>query len=295
MNQVAQGEVIAACGRHYQVEFARQRILQCFPRAKRGLCACGDRVGVRLSGTGQGLIVSVAARSSLLYRSDGWHDKLIAANATQVIVVVATEPSFDDALVSRCLAAAEHQRLKALVVLNKIDLTARLAQARERLVPFRAAGYGIVEMCATADAGALRQRLDGEVGVLVGQSGMGKSTIINALIPDARARTREISAVLHAGKHTTTLTRLYRLAAGGAIIDSPGMQGFGLAHVPRSELASCFPEFRPHLGRCRFRDCRHDTEPGCAIRAAVMSRQIDAGRHAHYLAAARELEAAGRW
>ena len=295
MKRVAHGRIVAAYGRHYDVELTDHHVLHCFPRAKRSAYACGDVVGVELSGDDRGVIVSLETRSSLLYRSDAFRKKLIAANATQVIVVAATEPAFNEELVSRCLVAAEHQRLKPLVVLNKVDLTARLCGARQRLSAFGAAGYQVLELCAKTDIGPLRSLLEGQLSVLVGQSGMGKSTLVNALVPEARARTREISEVLDSGKHTTTLTRLYRIDERSAIIDSPGMQGFGLVHVPSDELANCFPEFRPRLGRCRFRDCRHDAEPDCRIRTAVMSNEINPMRHAHYLAFARELNTASQW
>ena len=136
----------------------------------------------------------------------------------------------------------------------------------------------MVELSAKQDAEALRPLLAGQTSVLVGQSGMGKSTLINTLLPEAKAATREISEALDSGKHTTTYTRLYRLDETSALIDSPGMQEFGLSHLTRAELEQGFVEFHPYLDKCRFRDCRHDREPDCALRAAVEAGKISPRR-----------------
>lgn len=288
-----EGTVTAAFGRHYEVTLADGRIFNGIPRGKKSLYACGDRVALGQPHGFDAPIVRHAPRSSLLYRSDQWKQKLIAANASQVIVVVATEPSFHPELVSRALVAATHDKLRCVIVLNKCDLTAGLAAARVELEPFSALGLPIVELSARLDASPLKPWLAGQVSVLVGQSGMGKSTLVNALVPDAAAATREISTALDSGKHTTTHTRLYRLPEDdGALIDSPGLQAFGLAHLARGEIELGFTEFLPHLGHCRFRDCRHEAEPDCAIKAAVAAGQIDARRLTHFLAIARETEAA---
>lgn len=265
-------------------------LLACFPRGKRSEFAVGDQVTVARQAEDQGVITACLPRRSLLFRSDAIRQKLIAANVTQVIVVVATSPGFSPDLVSRCLVAAESQQLRAIVVLNKCDLRESLDPARERLQPFTKLGVPIVEMSALQGAAPLRPFLDGQTSILIGQSGMGKSTLINSLIPDAKAATREISTALGSGKHTTTHAQYYELADSSALIDSPGLQEFGLHHLNRETLASAFVEFRPYLGHCRFRDCRHRREPDCAILEAVNNGQIDGGRIASFHRLSDELQ-----
>ncbi len=275
------GTVIAAFGRHYQIELADGRLASGFPKGKKSPYAVGDIVEL----TADGQITGHLPRKSLLYRSDAYRQKLIAANATQLLLVVATQPSFSDLLLSRALIAAEHEGLHPLIVLNKCDLAALLPAARELLAPFAALGYRVLELSAVQDAMPLMPLLAGEISVLVGQSGMGKSTLTNALVPDVAAATREISTALDSGKHTTTYARMYRLPQlpmDGMLIDCPGVQEFGLAHMTPQEIESGFVEFRPLMGACRFRDCRHLAEPDCAIKAAVAGGAIHPRRLAHY-------------
>ena len=273
-----QGRIVAAHGRQYQVEFADGSRLPCFPRGKKSEIAVGDYVEVARASADQGVIESTAPRRSLLYRSNEIRQKLIAANVDQLVVVVATEPAFSDELITRSLLAAEDQGIEILIVLNKCDLGDKLPAARERLQLFAGLGYRILELSARAHAEALRPELLGKTSVLVGQSGMGKSTLVNALIPEARAATREISQALDSGKHTTTHATLYHVDAQSQLIDSPGLQEFGLGHLDRNELAHAFREFRPFLGQCRFRDCRHEREPGCALTMAAERGEIDPRR-----------------
>ncbi|NSL57021.1 ribosome small subunit-dependent GTPase A [Uliginosibacterium aquaticum] len=277
------GTVIAAFGRQYAVRLADGSQLLCVPRAKKSEVACGDRVELAMASADQGVIEKISERASLFYRADQWKEKLIAANVSQVVVVVATEPGFSDELITRCLVAADAQDIPALIVLNKCDITAGLESARRQLETFVKAGHDVLELSAKGDVEALRARLAGHVSLLVGQSGMGKSTITNALIPEADARTREISAVLDSGKHTTTHARLYPLPGGGELIDSPGLQSFGLAHLTKNEIECGFLEIRALLGTCRFRDCSHIKEPDCAIRAARDGGQFNERRYATLL------------
>ena len=277
-----EGRVIAAHGRQYVVELADGTLLPCFPRGKKSEIACGDRVDIMRTSDDQGVVEAIQPRVSLLYRSNEIRQKLIAANVDKLVIVVATEPAFSDELVARALLAAESEEIAPLIVLNKCDLADKLPAARQRLATLAGLGYPILELSALNHAEDLRPWLAGKTSVLVGQSGMGKSTLVNALIPEANAATREISQALDSGKHTTTHATLYHLDGNSDLIDSPGLQEFGLGHLDRQEIEIAFREFRPYLGQCRFRDCRHDREPGCALRAAVEAGTIDPGRFASY-------------
>uniref|UniRef100_Q47BP7 Small ribosomal subunit biogenesis GTPase RsgA n=1 Tax=Dechloromonas aromatica (strain RCB) TaxID=159087 RepID=Q47BP7_DECAR len=277
-----EGRVIAAHGRQYVVELADGSLLPCFPRGKKSDIACGDRVDIKRTSDDQGVIEAIQPRTSLLYRSNEIRQKLIAANVDQIIIVVATEPAFSDELITRALVAAESEEIEPLIVLNKCDLLDKLPAARERLAPLVALGYRVLELSALDHAEDLRPYLADRTSVLVGQSGMGKSTLVNALIPEARAATREISQALDSGKHTTTHAELYHLDDNSHLVDSPGLQEFGLGHLDRQEIEIAFREFRDYLGKCRFRDCRHDREPDCALLAAIDAGKIDKTRFTTY-------------
>jgi ribosome biogenesis GTPase len=283
------GLVVAAHGKRFRVELSDGKVISCVTRGKKTGVACGDRVEVKLTAGDEGVIEKIAPRQSLLYRSDPFREKIIAANVTQIVIVVAAVPSFYEDLVNRCLVAAETAGIQALIVLNKADLAAETATAAERLALYERLGYPLLELCAHTDVSPLRAHLAGHTSVLVGQSGMGKSTLINGLIPEARARTREISEALDSGRHTTTHATLYHLDGDGQIIDSPGLQEFGLHHVSLDDLARAFVDFRPYIGQCRFHNCRHLVEPGCAIDAAAHGGHIDPRRLAAYRSMAEEL------
>lgn len=283
----AEGIVIAAHGRHYVVApDDAAPVLQCFPRGKKSEIAVGDRVRFAARSANQGVILDILPRRNLLYRSDQYKSKLFAANLDQLMIVLATEPHFSEDLIGRAMVAADAHGLGVLIILNKVDVTAALPLARARLAPYQALGYPVIETSAgsapDATAALLAPHLAGRSTLLLGQSGMGKSTLVNALVPGALAATREISAALHSGKHTTTFTRRYALADGGSLLDSPGFQEFGLHHLSEGELERAFAEFRPLLGKCRFYNCRHLHEPGCALLEAVADGRIAPARHALY-------------
>jgi ribosome biogenesis GTPase / thiamine phosphate phosphatase len=267
MTRTTAGLVTAAHRRHYAVHLDDGETVACIVRGRNVAIACGDRVDVERSPSNEGTIVSVAPRTTLFFRSDIQRDKLLAANVTQVLGFVAPDPPYDDELVHRWIIAAESNGCSFVLVANKQDLPA-FALITERLAQFAALGYPVVPMCANRDVSAIVPFLEGERSVLIGQSGMGKSTLINTLLPDAGARVGELSRALHTGRHTTTETTLYELD-NGWIVDSPGMKEFGLGHLDADSIESAFIELRPLLGTCRFRNCRHDAEPGCAVQDAV--------------------------
>jgi ribosome biogenesis GTPase / thiamine phosphate phosphatase len=264
----AAGLVTSTHRRHYAVMLDDGRAAFCVLRGRAQTIACGDRVEVEAAASGDGVITAVLPRSTLCYRSDAHREKLIAANVTQILGIVAPDPPYDDELVHRWTIAAESSGCRFILVANKTDLIG-FAALEPRLAPLAALGYAVVRTSARDHARQLAPFLAGQRSVLIGQSGMGKSTLINALLPEAAAKIGEISAALHTGRHTTTQTTLYPLDADSWIVDSPGMQEFGLAHLDAEHIASAFVELRPLLGKCRFRNCRHDAEPGCVVQEAV--------------------------
>jgi ribosome biogenesis GTPase len=276
------GTIIAAHGRHYLAD-ADGEMLQCVTRGKKTNVAVGDIVALKRTSPNQAVIESIDERKTLLYRSDQYKSKLLAANLTRLFIVVATEPSFADDLVSRSLVAAEAAGIDAHIILNKTDVASELARARERAGIYGAIGYPVHEVSARADAqhaiDTLQPLLKDQSSIFIGQSGMGKSSLINLLVPDADIATREISEALDTGKHTTTFTRLYRLPGGGNIIDSPGFQEFGLYHLTEGMLERAFREFQPYLGNCKFYNCHHLSEPQCAVLQAVAEGKIARMRH----------------
>ncbi|MBC7778637.1 MAG: ribosome small subunit-dependent GTPase A [Proteobacteria bacterium] len=286
------GEVVAAFGRQVEVQVEGGTRIACGARGRKMEAVCGDQVTGHIVARGQGIIEALDERRTVLFRRDAMREKVIAANVSQLAYVVAGDPPFSDDLLSRCLVAAEAAGIDSLIALNKCDLGGPTRTARTLLEPFAAIGCKVVEVVATPlndrddrhedGVDALRRCLAGHITLLIGQSGMGKSTLINALVPDAQAVTGEISRALSAGRHTTTSSRLYRLERDTALNDSPGLQAFGLAHVPVDRLAYAFPEFRTGLGHCRFDDCTHQREPGCAILALVTAGRIDPRRMQAY-------------
>jgi len=286
------GDVIAGYGRDTLVCSDTGEMLRAHTRSRRIQAVCGDRVALEPSGAGRAIIVEVEPRGTVFARSSARRTKVLAANVTQVAVLVACEPSFSDELLARVLVAAEHAGLPALIALNKVDLVTRRSEALAHLLPFRGLGYPVIEFSARIDPEPLRVYLQRQRTVIVGQSGMGKSTLVKSLVPDAAVRIQEISRFLDAGRQTTTAARLYRLDAVSELVDTPGIAEFGLAGLSSTEVAAGFREFAPHAGRCRFPNCRHLVEPDCALAAAVEAGQLHPRRLALYRRIVRSLEGA---
>lgn len=264
------GLVVTGHGRHFMVE-VNGHCYECSTRGKKNHFVCGDHVSVELQNSTQGVIEHHLARHSLLYRQDIWRSKLIAANVTQIVIVTAAVPSPSEALLNRALIAAEAAGITPLIVINKSDL-AQSSVWHETLRPYNEnLGYPVLTLSALQDISTFTAALRGHCNVLLGQSGMGKTTLLNALLPGTDAHTNNISTALDSGRHTTTHATLYHLDAETDLIDSPGLQSFGLQHIEPTSLVHYFPEMRPFIGQCRFHNCTHRQEPGCAIKSVYQT------------------------
>ncbi|MEI7976879.1 MAG: ribosome small subunit-dependent GTPase A [Betaproteobacteria bacterium] len=278
------GLVVATHGRHCVVELGDGARIICHPRGKKSQSVVGDRVRWQAAAD-EGTIESVLARKNIFYRRDEVRTKSFAANLDQVLILLAAEPEFSETQLSRALIAAEAERIKPLIVLNKSDLGEAFQQAWHWLAAYRHMGYVVLplELKSANEANpslrALMSQMQDKTTLILGPSGAGKSTLVNALVPNARALTGEISQALNSGKHTTTSTSLYWVGhrpdlsdpqlRGTAIIDSPGFQEFGLQHIPQNQLASCMPDLKQHVPNCKFYNCTHLHEPGCGVLSAL--------------------------
>jgi ribosome biogenesis GTPase / thiamine phosphate phosphatase len=281
------GLVVAAHGRHCLVEATDGRRLLCHPRGKKNQVVVGDRV-LWMSTGDEGSIEKVLPRRNLLYRQDEIRTKSFAANLDLVLVLLAAEPEFSERQLARALIAARAEGIPALIALNKQDLGAAFERAWDRLTPYRSMGEVVLPLSLRAERAdalaALTPHLQGRTTLVLGPSGAGKSTLINRLVPEAQAQTGDISTALNSGRHTTTSTTWYWLdqERTSALIDSPGFQEFGLHHIEATRLAQLMPDFEPVLGACRFYNCTHLHEPGCAIRSAVQDGRIGENRYRIY-------------
>ena len=280
--------VVGAFGRHCLIETDDGRRLIAYPRGKKSQAVVGDRVLWQATGD-EASIERLQDRRNLFYRQDEIRTKSFAANLDRVLILIAAEPEFSESQLSRALVAAEAEKITPVIALNKSDLAEPFARAWDRLAPYRAMGYTVLPLAlsprgdAPADNGllALLDALRCHHTLVLGPSGSGKSTLINRLVPEAQAETGEISQALNSGKHTTTNTRWYWVSAldaeghRGALIDSPGFQEFGLHHIEPTRLAECMPDLRQYLGQCKFYNCTHLHEPGCAVLAQVAAHGQD--------------------
>jgi ribosome biogenesis GTPase len=264
------GLVVASHGRHCMVETPDGRRLICHPRGKKSQAVVGDRV-LWQGSHDEGTIERVQERRNLFYRRDEIRTKSFAANLDQVLILVAAEPEFSEHQLARALIAAEAERIKPLIALNKSDLVEPFERAWARLLPYQQMHYGVLplslRLSGDVDRAKLLALMQGKTTLVLGPSGAGKSTLINLLVPGAAAQTGEISKALQSGKHTTTTTSWYWVDAerSTALIDSPGFQEFGLHHIEPMQLAACMPDLKAHLGDCKFYNCTHLHEPGCGV------------------------------
>jgi ribosome biogenesis GTPase len=284
MAELLEGLVISHLGQGIAVEHNNQIIL-CQTLRRLDTVAVGDRVLLSLSAPGQGRIEQILPRRSLLERpSRNAKTRPVAANIDTVFVVFAVEPYCDFLLIDQYLAVCENRNIDAALVLNKTDLP-QVAAIEQGLQEYIDLGYTLYRVSANQASGLedLKQALKHKVSILAGQSGVGKSSLTNAFIPDKELKTNTISATTKHGRHTTTAATLYHLQQGGDLIDSPGVAIFGLAGLSEQQLAYGFREFQPLLGQCRFNDCRHVHDKGCAVREAAEKGDISMTRYQRFL------------
>lgn len=282
-----EGIVIQHHGKQAIVEEQDGLLITCKIRQNLGGIVCGDRVIYqRIPQHKDGVILAVMERNSVLARPDFQRNpKPFAANIDQIIIVAAPEPELSEHLLDRYLIIVEKLGLDGVIVINKTDLLGHTAMTdmQSRMQVYQQLGYQLL-FCSVkngADLDPLHNILKGHTSILVGQSGVGKSSLINEMLPDLDLRIGALSQANH-GKHTTSSSTLYHLPFGGDIIDSPGIRDFAIWHISEEEIAAGFIEFRQYQGQCRFHNCRHINEPDCAIKQAVEAGKISARRLQSY-------------
>ncbi len=288
------GRVVTRHGRNLVIRDHGGDLHHCLFRQNLGEIVCGDHVVWQATGTAEGVVTARLERHSALTRPDySGRDKALAANVTQLVIVLAPEPEPAGFLIDQYLVAAEHLGVTALICLNKADLLDEAAWEafRDRFAHYQVIGYPLIGVSAKREHGLdpLIEQLCGQTSILVGQSGVGKSSLVNALIPDQEAQVGRLSQATGLGRHTTSATTLYDLPSGGELIDSPGVRSFRLGQMDRATLEQGFREFLPYLGHCKFSNCAHEDEPECAVQTAMEGGDIHPERLASFLNMARNL------
>lgn len=277
------GLVVVRHGANLGVQDDWGRLHHCLARRHIGEPVCGDRVVWQRTGTGQGVVTAVQPRATVLSRPDyGGRDKPLAANLTQILILVAPQPEPSGYVIDQYLVAAELIGVRAHLVVNKMDLLdAPAATAfKARFAHYPDIGYPVwwTSLKGSNGQDRLLELLTGETSILVGQSGVGKSSLVKALLPDLEVQIGRLSQATGLGRHTTSAATWYQLPGGGSLIDSPGVRSFRLGAIDRAGLQWGFRELRPYLGLCRFSDCGHRREPGCALQEAAALGQIAPAR-----------------
>lgn len=286
LSTVQEGLVIAHLGKGLAVEIDSGETILCHSRRKLGIATVGDRVLWEPAEGNLGCVLKILERRTILNRpARQQKTRPVAANLDQILIVFAVEPRCDFLLLDQYLVICENSGIKALLIYNKIDLATQSPNLEKELSIYKNLGYETLRVSAMSGVGLenLKSHLSEHTSMLAGQSGVGKSSLTNALIPDKNLPTGELSQGNLHGKHTTTTTTLFHLPGGGDLIDSPGVAIFGLAETSESDLAFGYREFQQFRGQCRFNDCRHLNDKDCAIRLAVKNGIIDEGRYRRFL------------
>jgi len=274
-----QGRVITRYGQRQLVEDENGKVFQSVSRQNIGFSVAGDRVLFQKTKHDDAIVTAIFPRDSELKRQD----KLIAANIDQLWLVVAIEPHYEFELIDRYLIMAENSKLPIGIIVNKIELSEN--EAYRDFQHYQSLGYDVhfISVKKQINLNFLKEQLVNKSHIFLGQSGVGKSSLINSLIPDLELRVNEISSKSKLGKHTTTNTTIYHIPSGGDLIDSPGVREFQLENLTEVEIINGFREFKALSGECRFRDCKHINEPNCAVKKALENGKVNKNRYRSYL------------
>ena len=275
------GKVITRYGQRQLVENEQGRVYQSVSRQNIGLSVAGDRVLFQKTKHDEAIVTAIYPRDSELKRQG----KLIAANIDQLWLVVALEPHYEFELIDRYLIMAENSKLPIGIIVNKIELSSDEKSTTKDFLNYKSLGYDVhfVSVKNQTNLDSFKEKLVHKSHIFLGQSGVGKSSLINSLIPDLELRVNEISNKSKLGKHTTTNTTIYHIPSGGDLIDSPGVREFQLENLTELEIKSGFKEFKALSNECRFRDCRHINEPNCAVKDSLDQGRISKNRYQSYL------------
>lgn len=278
----SEGLVLSHLGKSLAVETAGGDIILCHTRRRLEPIAVGDRVLWERTEGDLGLVVELLPRASLISRPSGNNtSRPVAANLDQIVIVFSVQPKCDLLLVDQYLVICENHAINAILVWNKIDLGITDNVLASALQNYRHIGYRVLEVSAKSKCGLdpFKQVLKNSTTLLAGQSGVGKSSLTNAILPNKNLKTSALSKSSQHGRHTTTAATLYHLPGGGSLIDSPGVSVFGLSDISNTDLAYGFREFQAHIPNCQFNDCRHLDDKGCAVIAAVQQGDINPSRY----------------